>query len=170
MTKITLKYNSSYHLNMAKRKMIDMDDLLDQQPDPTSSDMIFIAATQKTEPSKSEIVYLNRLDRIRSTAVNVDEPLFDGEIDLDLGHVKINSEHDIQQIKKELLEQENITNSSNDQRDNIVKDMRGIKPEDVVEDLNIDVPTVPTEQIDRKQIKRANSRAVQEILDDLMRG
>lgn len=148
-----------------KKKMMNVEDLLDEQPDPTSNDMIFITATEEREPSQTEKVHVNRLERIRSTGVIVDEPLFDGETDLDLGSVKIGSEDDAQQIKKGLLEKHQKENDENIAP--IIDEMAGSLPEDVVEEFDLDVPTVPLDEIERKEIKKANSKAVQEILDDL---
>lgn len=151
-----------------KRKMIDIEDLLDEQFENKNNDMVFITATNETTPpSKSEKVYMNRLDRIRSSAVNVDEPLFDGVTDLDMGTVSMSNEDDAQRIKKSLLDQKNITDASDKHRDTIVDEMRGTEPEDVVENFNLDINTVPLENINRTAEKKANSKVVQEILDDL---
>lgn len=150
-----------------KKKMINIEDLLDEQPENKNNDMIFVTATNETAPTKSEKIYMNRLDRIRSSAINVDEPLFDGEIDLDMGTVSLSREEDAQRIKKNLLDQQKIIDDSNKHRDTIVNDMHGSEPEDVIENFNLDVNTVPLEEIDRKAEKKANSKAVQEILDFL---
>ena len=152
-----------------KRKMIEIDDLLDEQPTNKNSDMVFITATNDTPPTISEKVYKNRLERIRDSAIDVDEPLFDGEIDLDMGLVSMGSEEDTKRIKKSLLDEKKITEDSNKTRDIIVDEMYGVEAEDVVEDFKLDVPTVPLEEINRKIEKKANSRAVQEILDDLQK-
>lgn len=151
-----------------KRKMIELEDLLDEQPDPTSRDMVFVTANEERTPPPSSITeaeHMNRLERIRSTSVNVDEPLFDGETDLDMGLVKIGSEEDTQQIKKDLLQKHKKENDARNQP--IVDELRGSEPEDIVEDLDLDVEVVPLENVERKEIKKANSKAVQEILDDL---
>ncbi len=149
--------------------MIEIDDLLDEQPTNKNSDMVFITATNDTPPTISEKVYKNRLERIRDSAIDVDEPLFDGEIDLDMGLVSMGSEEDTKRIKKSLLDEKKITEDSNKTRDIIVDEMYGVEAEDVVEDFKLDVPTVPLEEINRKIEKKANSRAVQEILDDLQK-
>ena len=153
-----------------KRKIIEIDELLDEQPDPTSNDMVFISATKNEPPTKSEKVAMNRLERIRNSAINVDEPLFDGEIDLDMGLVSMNSEDDKLRINKDLLKQQKIIDDSNKHRDTIVDEMHGSEAEDVVKDFNLKVNTVPLEEIEGKRAeKKANSRAIQEILDDLQK-
>jgi len=150
-----------------KRKMIELNDLLDEQPDPTSNDMVFITANEEAAPqsTKTQAEHMSRLDRIKSTRVIVDEPLFDGETDLNMGLVKIGSDDDTQQIKKNLLEKHQKEND--EYIEPIVDEMRGELPEDVVEDLDLDINVIPIDNIDRKEIKKTNSKAVQEILDDL---
>lgn len=149
--------------------MLEIDDLLDDQPDNTNSDMIFIAATDKTEPTKKELEHMSRLERIKSTAVEMEEPGFDGEIDLDMGLISLNKEADAQRIKKEALQQEKITKASDDQRDRMVEEMEGSQPEDIVDQFNSDIPFTPAEKVDRENIKRVNREAVNEILKDLLK-
>jgi hypothetical protein len=157
-----------------KKKMIDIDDLLEseleQELSSRNSDMVFISATEEHQISEKEKVRgMSRLERIQSTAVKVDEPLFDGETDLDLGKITIENEEDAQRIQKNLLEQQQITKDSENQRDIMVEEMHGEELEDIIEDSNLDVNILPPEAIDRKAEKKANSRAVQQILDDLQR-
>lgn len=150
-----------------KRKMLEIEDLLDEQPDPTSNDMIFITATDESEPTKKEVEHMSRLERIKSTAVEIDEPGFEGEIDLDMGTISLNKEEDARRIKKELLKQEKITKASNKQRDDIVEKMTGSEPEDIVEQFDSDVPIQVKDKVDRNEIKKVNRAAVNEILADL---
>ena len=147
--------------------MIDINDLLSEQPENKNNDMIFVTATENREPTVPEVQKMGRLDRIQSSAVIVDEPLFDGVTDLDLGRVTLGSEGDTKQINKNLLQQKEIIDASNKQRDTIVKEMTGSTPEDVIENFNIDIPTVPLEVPDSRHINRVNSKAIQEIIDDL---
>lgn len=154
---------------MAKKKRkIDIDDILEEQFNNENSDMVFVSATQEQPISPVEARQMSRLERIRSSAVDVNEPLFDGETDLNLGKISLNNEEDAQQIKY-LQEQKKISKASENARDEIVDDMQGLEVEDVVADFGLDVNTVPLEQINRKAEKKANSKAVQEILDALHR-
>ncbi len=151
-----------------KKKMIEIDDLLaEEQLNNKNNDMIFVSATNDTSPSLSEKVHKTRLERIRDSAVIVDEPLFDGEIDLDMGMVTMRNEEDTIRIKKNLVKQQNISDASEKQKNSVVKEMHGLIPEDVVENFNLDVNTVPLDNIKRTAEKKANSKAVQEILDAL---
>lgn len=151
-----------------KKKMIEIDDLLaEEQLDNKNNDMIFVSATNDTPPSLSEKVHMSRLERIRSSAVIVDEPLFDGEIDLDMGMVTMRNEEDTIRIKKDLVKQQNISDASEKQKNSVVEEMHGLMPEDVVENFNLDINTVPLDNIKRTAEKKANSKAVQEIIDDL---
>jgi hypothetical protein len=143
--------------------------MLEDETLNVNSDMVFVTATNDEAPTEAERVYKNRLERIRDTAIVVDEPLFDGEIDLDMGLVSMGSEADTNRIKKSLLDQQKITDASDETRDTIVDEMHGVEAEDVIEDNKLDVNTVPLEEINRRAEKKANSRAVQEILDDLMK-
>jgi len=155
---------------MAKKKRkIDIDDILEkEQFNNENNDMIFVSATEEQPISPVEARQMNRLERIRSSAINVDEPLFDGETDLNLGKITLNNEEDAQQIKH-LEEQKKISIASTDARNEIVDGMQGLEVEDVVADFDLDVNIVPMEQINRKAEKKANSRSVQEILDSLHR-
>lgn len=150
-----------------KKRKIDIDDILEkEQLNNENNDMIFVSATEEQPISPVEARQMSRLERIRSSAVNVDEPLFDGETELDLGKITLNNEEDAQQIKH-LEEQKKISMASDNTRDKIVDDMHGIEVEDVIADFGLDINTVPAEQINRKVEKKANSKAVQEILDQL---
>lgn len=167
-----------------KKKMIDIDDLLEDQIQDEivsrNSDMVFISAqTEAVKPNQNE---MTRLERIQSARVNVDEPLFDGETNLDLGKVTIGNEEDTKQIQKSLLEnqevEDKITNASNKQRDNIVSGMAGDVPEEIVladddgnvtENESLKPKTLPPDVIKRREYTRVDSAAVQLILEDLMR-
>lgn len=150
-----------------KKRKIDIDDILEkEQLNNENNDMIFVSATEEQPISPVEARQMNRLERIRSSAVNVAEPLFDGETELDLGKITLNNEEDTQQIKH-LEEQKKISMASDNTRDKIVDDMHGIEVEDVIADFGLDINTVPAEQINRKIEKKVNSKAVQEIIDQL---
>lgn len=167
-----------------KKKMIDIDTLLDDELEDEltarNSDMVFITANEEEPaPAKGE---LSRIERIEAGRVNVEEPLFDGETNLDFGKVTIGNEEDAQLIQKELLQknkrEEAITDSSDKQRDTMVAEMTGDAPEELVtsdeegnikENESLEAELLPPEAIDRKDQKKADSRAVQSILDDLMR-
>ncbi len=166
--------------------MIDIDTLLDDELEDElvarNSDMVFITANEEAPaPTKGE---LSRIERIEQSRINVEEPLFDGETNLDFGKVTIGNEEDAQLIQKELLEknkrEEAITDSSDKQRDIMVSEkMTGELPEElvtadeegnVIENANLEaVELLSPEVIERKEQKKANSRSVQQILDELMR-
>jgi hypothetical protein len=168
-----------------KKKMIDIDTLLDDELEnelaARNSDMVFVTATEEAPaPTDRE---LSRIERIEQGRINVNEPLFDGETNLDFGKVTIGNEEDAQLIQKELLEknkrEEAITDSSDKQRDTMVVEMTGEAPEELVaadEEGNVvenpdleESDLMAPETIDRKVQKKANSRAVQEILEGLLR-
>ncbi len=167
-----------------KKKMIDIDTLLEDEMEEElasrNSDMVFITANEEVTPVPQE--KLSRLERIERSRINVEEPLFDGETNLDFGKVTIGNEEDTLLIQKELLEQQKreqaITDSSNKNRDQMVAEMTGDAPEELViadeegnvaENETLEAELLPPEAIERKEQKKANSRAVQQILDDLMR-
>ena len=168
-----------------KKKIIDIDTLLEDELEDEltarNSDMVFITANEETPtPTKGE---LSRIERIEQGRINVEEPLFDGETNLDFGKVTIGNEEDAQLIQKELLErnkkEEVITGSSNKQRDIMVSKMTGETPEElvtadeegnVIENENLKAAELSsTEVIKRKEQNKVNSRSVQQILDDLAR-